>query len=42
VTDAAILLGALEGPSPDPHDPATKTCQAPPNRDYTPFLNATD
>jgi len=38
VTDAAILFGALEGPSPDPHDPATKTCQAPPNRDYTPFL----
>ena len=38
VTDAAILFGALEGPSPDPHDPATKACQAPPNRDYTPFL----
>jgi len=40
VTDAAILLGALEGASPDPNDPATKTCQAPPNRDYTPFLKA--
>ena len=38
VTDAAILLGALEGASPDPNDPATRTCQAPPNRDYTPFL----
>lgn len=38
VTDAAILLGALEGASPDPNDPATSTCQAPPNRDYTPFL----
>jgi amidase len=38
VTDAAILFGALEGASPDPNDPATKTCQAPPNRDYTPFL----
>lgn len=38
VTDAAILFGALESPSPDPHDAATKTCQAPPNRDYTPFL----
>ena len=38
VTDAAILLGALEGAAPDPNDPATKTCQAPPNRDYTPFL----
>jgi len=38
VTDAAILFGALESPSPDPNDAATKTCQAPPNRDYTPFL----
>ena len=38
VTDAAILMGALESASPDPNDPATKTCQAPPNRDYTPFL----
>ena len=38
VTDAAIMLGALEGASPDPNDAATKTCQAPPNRDYTPFL----
>ena len=38
VTDAAILLGALESASPDPNDAATTTCQAPPNRDYTPFL----
>jgi amidase len=38
VTDAAILFGALESASPDPNDGATKTCQAPPNRDYTPFL----
>ncbi len=38
VTDAAILLGGLESASPDPNDAATKTCQAPPNRDYTPFL----
>ncbi|HEX6164977.1 MAG TPA: amidase family protein, partial [Vicinamibacterales bacterium] len=38
VTDAAVLMGALESASPDPNDPATKTCQAPPNRDYTPFL----
>jgi amidase len=38
VTDAAILLGALESASPDPNDAATSTCQAPPNRDYTPFL----
>jgi amidase len=38
VTDAAILFGALEGAAPDPNDAATKICQAPPNRDYTPFL----
>jgi amidase len=38
VTDAAILMGVLESGSPDPNDPATKACQAPPNRDYTPFL----
>ncbi|HTK88078.1 MAG TPA: amidase family protein [Nitrospiraceae bacterium] len=40
VTDAAILLGALESASPDPNDPATRMCTAPPNRDYTRFLNA--
>ena len=40
VTDAAILFGALESASPDPNDPATKTCQPPPNRDYRPFLKA--
>ena len=40
VTDAAIMLGVLESPSPDPNDPATKTCPPPPNRDYTAFLNA--
>lgn len=38
VTDAAILLGALESPEPDPNDPATKTCTPPPGRDYTRFL----
>ena len=38
VTDAAILLGALEGASPDPNDPATTACAPPANRDYTPFL----
>jgi amidase len=38
VTDAAILLGALEGSAPDPNDPATKACTPPPNRDYTAFL----
>jgi amidase len=40
VTDAAILLGALESPSPDPNDPATSTCTPPPNRDYTTSLRA--
>ena len=38
VTDAAILLGALESESPDPNDPATKICTPPAGRDYTPFL----
>jgi amidase len=38
VADVAILMGALESASPDPNDPATRTCQAPPNRDYTPYL----
>jgi amidase len=40
ITDAAILLGALEGASPDANDPATKTCTPPPGRDYTRFLKA--
>jgi amidase len=40
VTDAAILLGALEGAEPDPNDPATKTCTPPPRRDYTQYLKA--
>ncbi len=40
VTDAAILLGALESPAPDPNDPATRTCTPPPGRDYTHFLRA--
>jgi amidase len=40
VVDAAVMLGALEGASPDPDDPATKTCTPPPNHDYTPFLRA--
>jgi len=39
VTDAAIMLGALEGPEPDPNDPATTTCERPPDGDYTAFLN---
>ena len=40
VTDAAILLGALESATPDSNDAATKTCTPPPGRDYTRFLNA--
>jgi amidase len=40
VTDAAILLGALESAAPDPNDAATKTCTPPPGRDYTKFLKA--
>ena len=40
VTDAAIMLGALEGATPDPNDAATRTCMPPPGRDYTKFLNA--
>ena len=40
VTDVAIMLGALESPSPDPNDPATTTCTPPSGRDYTQFLKA--
>jgi amidase len=38
VTDAAILLGTMEGRSPDPNDPATQKCTPPPGNDYTLFL----
>jgi amidase len=38
VADAAIMLGAMEGDSPDPNDPATGVCEPPPGRDYTPYL----
>lgn len=38
VTDAAILLGALESVAPDPNDPATTRCSRPPGGDYTRFL----
>jgi amidase len=38
VTDAAILLGSLEGFAPDPNDLATTACKAPPNHDYTRYL----
>jgi amidase len=40
VTDAAILLGALESAAPDANDPATKACAPPPRRDYTAFLES--
>jgi amidase len=40
VQDAAIMFGVLESASPDPDDPATKTCTPPPGRDYTRFLKA--
>jgi len=36
VTDAAIILGVLEGA--DPKDPVAGRCAAPPNNDYTQFL----
>jgi amidase len=38
VADAALLLGAMEGASPDPNDAATGACTPPPNRDYTVHL----
>ncbi|MDH5233489.1 MAG: amidase family protein [Gemmatimonadota bacterium] len=40
VSDAAIMLGAMEGTAPDPNDAATKACPPPPRNDYTAFLNA--
>jgi amidase len=40
VTDAAILMGVLEGAAPDPNDAATTACTPPPDRDYTRFLDA--
>jgi len=40
VADAAIMLGAMEGASADPNDPATSTCTPPPGRDYTRYLDA--
>ncbi|HUP46167.1 MAG TPA: amidase family protein, partial [Thermoanaerobaculia bacterium] len=38
VTDAAIMLGVLEGAAPDPKDTATTSCAPPRNRDYTVYL----
>ena len=40
VADAAIMMGGLESASPDPQDPATRSCAPPPGRDYTTFLRA--
>ncbi len=40
VRDAAILLGALEGKTPDAQDTATKVYTPPANNDYTAFLDA--
>src|SRR5258707_15369707 len=40
VADVALLFGVLESESPDPNDPATKTCTPAPGRDYTRFLKA--
>lgn len=40
VRDAALMLGAMEGRTPDPNDEATKTCTPPPRNDYTAFLDA--
>jgi amidase len=39
VTDVAVMLGALEGPAPDPNDPATSLCPRPPGQDYTRYLD---
>jgi amidase len=39
VTDAAIMLGVLEGNNPDPNDSATNRCEAPADNDYTAFLD---
>jgi amidase len=40
VTDAAIILGVLEGAAPDPNDAATSRCMRPPGQDYTRYLDA--
>jgi amidase len=39
VSDAAIMLGAMEGARPDSNDAATRKCPPPAGRDYTRFLN---
>ena len=40
LTDAAVLLGVLEGAAPDANDPATRACARLDRSDYTKFLNA--
>lgn len=40
VTDAAILLGALESATPDPNDPASGRCERPSGGGYTAYLDA--
>jgi amidase len=40
VMDVALMLGALEGASPDPNDAATKACTPPPGNDYAKLLKA--
>jgi amidase len=39
VSDAAIMLGAMESAQPDPNDAATSKCPPAAGRDYTKFLN---
>ena len=39
VSDAALVLGAIESGARDPNDPATGRCEPPPQRDYTRFLD---
>jgi amidase len=39
VSDAAIMLGAMESVPPDPNDSLTAKCPPPAGRDYTRFLN---
>ena len=40
VMDVAIMLGALEGTSPDPDDAATRVCTPPSGNDYATLLRA--
>jgi amidase len=40
VSDAAIMLGVLEGATADPNDSSTTKCSRVPGGDYTRFLNA--